>query len=76
MARLKVRTTVEWWDDAEGWGVLAPSEETPGGVFAHFTAIRMEGFRTLRPGQEVEAVVYDREQDGYRYSATVVRPVG
>jgi cold shock protein len=73
---LKIRTTVEWWNDAEGWGALADSDETPGGVFAHFTAIRMEGFRTLRPGQEVEAVVYDREQDGYPYSATVVRPLG
>jgi CspA family cold shock protein len=75
VARFKLRTTVERWDDAEGWGALATSEETPGGVFVHFTAIRMAGFRTLRPGQEVEAVVYDREQDGYRYVATVVRSV-
>ena len=76
MARFKVRTTVEWWDNAEGWGVLVATDETPGGVFAPFFAIRMEGFKTLSPGQEVEAVVYDREQDGYRYFATVVRPVG
>ena len=76
MARFKVRTTVESWDDAEGWGVLTATDETPGGVFAFYFSIRMEGFRTLRPGQEVEAVVYDREQDGYRYFATVVRPVG
>jgi cold shock protein len=75
MSRFKVRTTVEWWSDAEGWGALAASEDTPGGIFVHFTAIRMEGFRTLRPGQEVEAVVHEGEQDGYPYQATVVQPL-
>ena len=55
--------------------MLTATDETPGGVFAWFFSIRMEGFKTLSPGQEVEAVVYDREQDGYRYFATVVRPV-
>ena len=75
MARQRVRTTVERWDDAEGWGALAANDETPGGIFVHDTAIRMEGFRTLRPGQEVEAIVHDREQDGYPIVATVVLPV-
>lgn len=69
MARLRIRTTVEWWNDALSWGALAATDETPGGAFVHFTAIRMEGFRTLRPGQPVEAIVYDREQDGYPYWA-------
>jgi len=67
MSRFKIRTTVEWWNDAEGWGALAASEDTPGGIFVHFSAIRMEGFCTLRPGHEVEAVVREGEQDGCPY---------
>lgn len=74
MARQRVQTTVERWDDVEGWGALTATAETPGGVFVHFTAIRMEGFRTLRPGQKVEAVVQTQGQDGYAYVATVVVP--
>src|SRR3954468_21159294 len=76
MADLRVRTTVAWWDDALSWGALADSEETPGGVFVHFSVIEMEGFRTLRPGQSVEAVVHESRQDGYDYAASLVRPVG
>lgn len=66
---------MEWWSDAEGWGALAATDETSGGVFVHFPAIRMDGLRTLRPEPEAEAIVHDREQDGYPYSATVVRPL-
>ncbi len=65
-----------WWDDALSWGALADCEETPGGVFVHFSVIEMGGFRTLRHGQRVEATVHEGGQDGYDYSASLVRPVG
>jgi cold shock protein len=74
VARKRIWTTVERWDDVEGWGAFAATADTPGGAFVHFTVIRMDGFRTLRPGQDVEAVVEDREQDGYAYQATVLVP--
>ena len=70
--------TVEWWSDDEGWGALAASEDTPGGVFVHFSAIQMDGYRSLRPGQKVEARIkgpLEFEQDGYRYTATAVWPL-
>jgi CspA family cold shock protein len=75
VSEFRVRTTVERWDDAASWGALADVKETPGGVFVYFTAIDMDGFKTLRPGQEVEAVVHEQWQDGYPYVATVVRPL-
>ena len=44
--------TVKWFNDAKGFGFI----EHEGGleyVFAHFSAVQMEGFRTLRQGGRV-----------------------
>lgn len=50
--------TVKWFNDAKGFGFIEP--ETGGGdVFAHFSAIQMEGFRTLRQGSRVSFEVID-----------------
>jgi CspA family cold shock protein len=72
----RTSATVERWDEEEGWGALAASDEMPGGAFVHFSAIQTEGYRALRPGQIVEARIeaLDFEQDGYRYRATAVWP--
>jgi cold shock CspA family protein len=74
VAEFLIRTTIELWDNAEGWGALAATEETPGGVLFHLDAIRMEDFQTFRTGKEVNAIVDEREQDSYHYVASVVWP--
>ena len=44
--------TVKWFSNSKGYGFISPVD---GGadVFAHFTAIEMEGYKTLKQGQEV-----------------------
>ena len=44
--------TVKWFNDAKGFGFLEP-EQGGQDVFAHFSAIEMEGFRTLKQGSKV-----------------------
>ena len=43
---------VKWFNDAKGFGFIEP-EGGGGNVFAHFSAIQMEGFRTLKQGSRV-----------------------
>ncbi len=52
---MKEKGTVKWFNNAKGYGFIQRS--TGEDVFVHFSAIEMQGYRTLDNGSEVEFVV-------------------
>ncbi len=60
---------VKWFNDAKGFGFI----EQEGGedVFVHFSAIQMDGFKTLTEGQVVEFEV--KTGDKGLHAANVTR---
>ncbi len=45
--------TVKWFNPEKGFGFIAP-EDGSADVFAHYSAIQSNGFRSLEEGQRVE----------------------
>ena len=54
------RGKVKWFNDAKGYGFI----EQEGGedVFVHFSAIMMDGFKTLAEGDAVEFEIVQGEK--------------
>lgn len=52
----RVFGTVKWFNDAKGFGFIAQDN---GGqdVFAHFSAVKGDGFRSLAEGQKVSFIL-------------------
>jgi CspA family cold shock protein len=48
----RVTGTVKWFNDAKGYGFVQPDGGGPD-VFVHYSAIVMEGYRTLTQGSRV-----------------------
>ena len=45
--------TVKWFNDQKGYGFIK-QDGVVEDIFVHHTAIKMDGFRTLAPGEVVE----------------------
>lgn len=45
--------TVKWFNNAKGYGFVTPDMGEQD-VFIHFSAITMDGYKTLKEGQKVE----------------------
>jgi len=62
--------TVKWFNPDKGYGFIAVDNGRD--VFVHYTAIQMDGYRTLEEGQRVE---FDIMQSDRGPQAEAVRSV-
>ena len=46
--------TVKWFSNVKGYGFLNTDEDAELDIFAHFSAIEMDGYKKLTSGQKVE----------------------
>ena len=51
---------VKWFNDSKGFGFIA--REQGSDLFVHYSAIRIDGHKTLAEGQEVEFDVYEGQK--------------
>ena len=63
--------TVKWFNDAKGFGFIT-NDEGGGDLFAHHTAIQMDGFKSLKENQRVE---FDVKEGPKGKQAVQIRPV-
>ena len=64
--------TVKWFNNAKGYGFILSSDGTTD-IFAHYSAITMEGYKTLKAGQEV---TYDLVEGEKGLHATNISTIG
>ncbi|MCL1077224.1 cold shock domain-containing protein CspD [Parashewanella spongiae] len=64
--------TVKWFNNAKGFGFICPDQ---GGedIFAHYSTIDMEGYRTLKAGQPVNYEVEEGPKGMHASAITAVK---
>lgn len=55
-----MKGTVKWFNATKGYGFI--TSEDGKDVFVHFSAIQMDGFKTLEEGDSVDFEVVDGEK--------------
>ncbi|UJP11719.1 cold-shock protein [Microbacterium sp. KUDC0406] len=63
--------TVKWFNSEKGFGFIAPDDGSAD-LFAHFSAIQGNGYRSLDENQKVE---FDAEQGPKGMQAANIRPL-
>jgi CspA family cold shock protein len=59
---------VKWFNDQKGFGFIA-DEKSGEDVFVHFSAVQMDGYKSLKEGQVVQ---YEAERSAKGLKATRV----
>ncbi len=63
---------VKWFNNAKGYGFIL-SDDGGGDIFAHYSAIDMDGYKTLKAGQ---SVVFEAEQGPKGLHARKIQSAG
>lgn len=64
---------VKWFSDAKGFGFIEPDDKGVD-VFAHFSAIKMDGFKTLKQGAQVSYELQDGPKGPHAQDIVVLSP--
>ena len=65
-----MKGSVKWFNAEKGYGFITTEEGND--VFAHFSQINKEGFKTLEEGQEVEFEVVEGQKGLQAENITII----
>ncbi|MCK4462210.1 MAG: cold shock domain-containing protein [candidate division Zixibacteria bacterium] len=61
---------VKYFNDLKGWGFIS-SDDSNDNVYVHYTAIKMDGYKTLKAGQSVIFEVTDSDKGRQALNVTL-----
>jgi cold shock protein len=64
---------VKWFNDSKGFGFITPDAGGPD-VFIHFSAIAMEGYKTLKQGAQVSFELTDGPKGSHAQNILQIAP--
>lgn len=65
------RGTVKWFNNTKGYGFVI-HEDSNEELFAHYSTIQMEGYRSLKAGQRVEFDIKPSDKGGHAINIRVI----
>lgn len=63
--------TVKWFNEKKGYGFIVP-DGTSQDVFVHYSAIQVEGFKTLNEGDKVQFEIFEDVKGARARDVTLV----
>jgi len=64
---------VKWFNNAKGYGFIVSDDNENEDLFAHYSAIKSDGYRSLRAGQGVDFELTDGPK-GPQATNIILRP--
>lgn len=64
--------TVKWFNNAKGYGFILPDDGKED-LFAHYSAINMDGYKTLKAGQAVSFDISQGEKGLHAVNITLAK---
>lgn len=61
---------VKYFNDLKGWGFIS-TEDSEDNIYVHYTEIKMEGYKTLKPGQTVLFELADTDKGRQAQNVTI-----
>jgi CspA family cold shock protein len=68
---MSYKGTVKWFNDSKGYGFVTSSDGKD--VFVHYSAITMQGFKTLKEGDEVTFDIIDGPKGPQASNVAIVK---